>query len=76
MRSDVIVIVSPERQFAAGIIEGVEDLLIQQLVSQAAVEALDEAILLRLAGIDVMPINVVIAGPFQDRPAGELRPIV
>jgi hypothetical protein len=23
-----------------------------------------------------MPINVVIAGPFQDRTAGELRPII
>lgn len=39
-------------------------------------EAFDEGILLRLAGIDVMPGNVVLIGPLQDGPAGELRPIV
>jgi len=50
--------------------------LIQQLVSQAAVEALDEAILLRFAGVDVVPIDVVIASPLQDRTTGELRPVV
>ena len=37
MRSDVVVVVPPERQFAAGIIQSVEDLFIQQLVSQAAI---------------------------------------
>ena len=33
-------------------------------VAQAAIEAFYEAILLRFSGVDVMPINVVITGPF------------
>ena len=49
MRSDVVVIVSPESQLAASIIQGVEDLLVEQLVAQTAVEAFDEGILLRFA---------------------------
>ncbi len=35
-----------------------------------------EAILLRFAGVNIVPIHIVIASPFQDRPTGELRPIV
>jgi len=76
MRSDVIVIVSPKGQFAAGIVYRVEDLLVEQLVTQAAVKRLDEPILLRFSWINVMPVNVVIARPFQDRATGELRPVV
>ena len=76
MRSDVVVVVSPERQFVAGIIQGIEDLLIQQLISQAAIEAFYEGILLRLTGVNIMLIHVVIASPFQDRPAGEFSAIV
>ena len=39
-------------------------------------EALDESVLLRLAWIDVMPFDTVLTGPFQDRLAGELGPVV
>ena len=76
MRSDVIVIVSPESQLAASIIQGVEDLLVEQLVAQAAVEAFDEAVLLRLTRINVMPSNIVIASPLQDRTTGELCAVI
>ena len=53
MRSDVVVIVSPEGQLAASIVYCVEDLLVEQLVAQAAVEAFDEAILLRFSRCDI-----------------------
>jgi len=36
--SDVVVVVSPERQFAPCIVQAVEHLLIQKLIAQAAVE--------------------------------------
>jgi hypothetical protein len=52
MRSDLIVVVSPKRQVSAGVIESVEDLLIQLLVSQAPIEAFDEAILLGLVRVN------------------------
>ena len=72
MRPDVVFVVSPERQFAAGLVLHIEDLLIQQLISQAAIEAFDEAILLRFAWVDVMPVSVVTPSPSQDCATGEL----
>lgn len=41
MRSDLIVVVSPKRQFSADVIESVENLLIQQLVSQTPIDGED-----------------------------------
>jgi hypothetical protein len=48
---------------------------LKQFVSQAAIEAFDEAILLQFARVDVMPVNVVITSPFQDCAIGELCPV-
>jgi len=44
-----------------------EQRLFQAFVTQASVEALDEAVLLRLAWRDVMPLDVTIPRPSQDR---------
>ena len=68
----VVVVIAPEGQFLAGIREAVEDLFIQAFISQAAVEAFNQAILLRLAGVDMVPGHAGIARPFEDRGAGEL----
>jgi len=76
MRPDVVVIVAPQGQLSAGIGQAVEDLLVQAFVAQAAIEGLDVAVLLRLAGIDVMPFDAVLVGPLQDRLAGELGSVV
>ena len=57
---DVVVIVSPEGQLPAGIVEAVENLLVQQIVAQAAIEWLDEGILLGLPRIELMPVHVVV----------------
>jgi hypothetical protein len=59
MRPDVVVIVAPECQRSAGVRQAVEDFLVEAFVAQAAVERLDVAILLWLAGIDVMPLDLV-----------------
>jgi hypothetical protein len=72
MRPDVVVVVAPEGQFAADICQAVEDLLIEAFVAQAAIERFDVAILLRLSGVDVMPLDAVRGGSLQDRLAGEL----
>jgi hypothetical protein len=50
--------------------------LIQQLVTQFAVEALDEGVLRRLAWRDVMPSDLGLLSPSQDRHAGQLRAVV
>ncbi len=43
------------------------------LVAQPADEALGERVLLRLAGLNVVPINTARLCPLQDRHAGQLR---
>ena len=73
---DRVVVIAPEGQLSACILQAVEDLLVQQLVPQAAVEALDEGVLLRLARIDVVPGHPVLVSPFQNGPAGELCPVL
>ena len=76
MRPDGVVIVLPDRQHFAGMGERGEQRLVQELVAQPAVEALDEGILLRLAGRDVVPFDPRLLRPAQDRHAGELGAVV
>lgn len=72
MQPDIVVIVAPEGQQAAGIGQTVEDLLVEAFVAQASVERLDVAVLLRFTGIDVVPFDIILVGAFQDRLSGEL----
>jgi hypothetical protein len=51
----------------AGLVEVGEQVLVQALVAQAAIEALEKAILRRLAGCDVMPFDLKLLLPSQDR---------
>ena len=75
-----LTLLAPQSQLLAGIGEAVEDLLIQAFISQAAVEAFDQAILLRirrirkqsggpfsrrLAEVDVVPGDASIACPLK-----------
>ena len=91
MRPDVVVVIAPEGQRLAGVGEGIEALFIQALVAQAAVEAFDQTVLLRmrrirkqsgglfsrrLVWLDVVPGHAGIACPFEDRRAGELGAII
>ena len=52
-----VVITPPSLQYGTGVRQRFEQRLIQQLVAQPAVEALDETVLLRLAGRDVVPVD-------------------
>ncbi len=56
MGPEVVVVVPPVSQHLTGMAETGEQRLIQAFVTQASVEALDEAVLLRLAWRDVMPL--------------------
>src|SRR3546814_10787304 len=57
MRPHMVVVVAPEPQHRAGMAERHEQRLVEALVTQAAVEALDIAVLLRLARRDVVPLD-------------------
>jgi hypothetical protein len=51
----VVVVEAPALDDGVGLGQAAKHLLVQALVAQLAVEALDEAVLLRLAGGDVVP---------------------
>ena len=51
-------------------------MLIEAFVPQPAIEAFDKAILHRLSGSNVVPLDVAILLPFEDRIGSELSPIV
>src|SRR6185436_14608081 len=76
VRPDVVVVVAPDSQLAPGVSQAVEQLFIQELVAQRPIERFNERVLLRLAGIDIVPLDLVLAGPLQDRPTGELGSVV
>src|ERR1700730_5954016 len=64
MRSHPVVIVHPDCQYFAGMGKGREQRLVEAFVPQPAVEALDEGILLRPSGRDVVPRDaVLLTGP-------------
>lgn len=53
-----------------------EQRLIEQLVAKAAVEALGEAVLHRLAWRNVVPLNPALLGPGENDIAGEVGAVV
>ena len=71
--SDLVVVVLPAFQQAAGVREVLEDLLVQEFVAQPADEARDEGVLLGLARRDVVPVEPGPVGPRQDRARGQVR---
>ena len=75
MRTHVIVIVAPGFDIRARLVQADEHVLVQAFIAQAAVEALDECILDRLAGLDVVP-GKPVDRPAQDRNAGQLSAVV
>lgn len=63
MRPDGVVVVLPESKRFTRVVERAEQGLVQQLVPEPAVEALDEGVLGRLAGCDVMPLDFSLLSP-------------
>ncbi len=53
-----------------------EQVLVQTLVAQAAIERFHEAVLLRLAGRNVMPLNAGVLAPGEHGMTGQLGAIV
>lgn len=67
MRPVVVEVDAPCRDQNASMAEAIEQVLIQTFISHPAVEAFDEPILHRFAWRDVVPINLAVFLPFQDR---------
>lgn len=57
-----VLILAPGGQRGAGMLQGREQGLVQQLAAQATIEALDEGILGRLSGSNIVPVDLTIFG--------------
>ncbi len=66
-----VVIGDPGCEQIAGMGEVAKQRLVQKLIPHPAVEAFDETVLHRLARRDVMPIDLVLSTPLQDRVRGQ-----
>lgn len=71
-----VVVHPPDLDEGSGRRQAPEQMLVQALVAQAPVQAFDEAILLRLAGRDGMPLNPTLFLPTQDCVRGQLSAVV
>src|SRR5947209_12854772 len=76
MRPVMVVVDPPSLNDLASSVQAAEQVLVEAFVAEATIEALDEAILHRLARSNVVPFNGVILLPLQDRSGGQLRAIV
>ena len=63
----MIIVVPPGGEHRPGLSQAGEDRLVQALIPESRVEALDKPVLLRLARRDVVPLDLAFLRPAQDR---------
>lgn len=76
MRAVIVEVVAPCRHQIAGMSQAVEEVLAQKLVPHPAVKALHEAVLYGFSRRDVVPFDLAVSLPLQDRVRGQFRAIV
>lgn len=76
MRPDLVVVAPPVSDDLACLGKRGEPVLVEALVAELAVEALDVAVLHGLAWIDQQVLDVVPLRPGDEGPTGELRAVV
>lgn len=76
MWPDGVVVLPPHLDDDLGFIESVEDLTIEQLVSELAVKGFHVAVFPRAARFDVGGLGTDRGDPRAERHSDELRPIV
>jgi len=72
----VVVVVAPGRDQLPVVAQVGKQRLVQALVTEASIEAVDEAILDRFSWRDVVPPDLAILLPFQDGVRCQLRPLI
>jgi hypothetical protein len=71
----MVVAVAPVLGHAAHLVQAGEDVAVQHLGAEGAIEALNVGILGRLAGLDVQQLDAVLLSPLPQRGTDELRPV-
>ena len=76
MGSPGVIIGDPSSDDLPSLVEIEEQAFVEQLVAHSSVEGFDIAVLHRLAGSDVVPLDPMLFAPAQDRVRGELGAVV
>ena len=76
VRARAVVILPPCSEHDAGLCQCGEQRLVQELVAQTTIEALDEAILHWLARGNIVPFNLGLVRPAEDGVGRELGPVI
>ena len=76
MRSDMVVVDPPLRDFVSCIRQAQEPVLVEAAVPELAVEAFDERILRRLVRLDKGQGHLPLMRPEEHRLASQLRPVI
>ena len=76
VRPDLVVVLTTQRDARSGLLQRLEPFLVQALVPELSVEALDVAVLHRPAWLDQDVPDAVAVRPGHESPAGELRAVV
>jgi len=76
MGPQVVVLMTPVIDKETGFLEGTEPVLVKTVVTEGAVEGLNEGVLDGLAGLDVVEVNLAPLSPEVKRLARELRAVV
>ncbi len=72
----LVVVSAPNGDQDTCVLQGRKPVVIQALVPDAPVEALDERILRGFTCLDQLELNTVLAGPLVECLAGKFRPLV
>ena len=72
----LVVLAPPFSNELAYLLQASKQVKIEQLVSQAAVKAFNEGILVRLTGLDIVDKHPIGLAPFDQNAAEELRSII
>lgn len=70
-----VVVGDPSRDQVAGMGKVAERRLVQEVVPHPVVEALDKAVLHQLAGLNVVPFDLLLGASLQDRVRGQFGAI-
>ena len=76
MRAVMVKVVAPRCDQTAGMTQVVEQVFVQTLIPHPAVEAFHKTVLHGLTGPDVMPVNLAVFLPLQDRIRSQFGSIV
>ena len=72
----LIVVPAPSGDQDTSLLQARKPMVIQALIPEAPVEALDERILRGFPGLDQFELNAMLAGPLIQRLAGKFRPLI